>query len=214
MKRKSAIWFNLLIAVVSYAAWLTLIFRLVDSGSFADVGLWSLKYFTILSNLLNGTVCLVYALRLRSGRVSAGLQRWKLTGTAAVALTFWVVLLFLGPIFGYSSMYRGANLWMHLLLPLLSMAAYVLLDRGCRIPGRDSLFAALAPLVYALGYVLNILINGLGEGFGTNDWYGFLHWGWGIGFCILGVILLLTWLNALALNAMNGLHAGKTAKKP
>ena len=76
MKRKSAIWFNLLIAVAGYAAWLTLIFRLVDSGSFADVGLWSLKYFTILSNLLNGTVCLVYALRLRSGRVSAGLQRW------------------------------------------------------------------------------------------------------------------------------------------
>lgn len=209
MKQKTAVLANLLIGLASWSAWLTMLFRLVDSGSFADIGLWSLKYFTVLSNLVNGTVCLLYALRLRQGRVSAALQRWKLTGTAAVALTFWVVLLFLGPIFGHAGMYRGSNLWLHLLLPLGGMACCALLDGGCRLPQRDSLFALLAPLGYAAGYVLNLLINGVGEGSRTNDWYGFVRWGWGIGFLILGAILLITWLAALALNALNRRFASR-----
>ena len=203
MKRKAAFVSNLFVGVVSWGAWLVLVFHLVDSGSFAAIGLWSLKYFTVLSNLLNGTISLLYAFRLRRGDVSARLQRWKLTGTAAVGLTCWVVLGFLGPIFGYASMYRGANLWMHLLLPLISMAEYALMDDGCRLPQRDCLFAALAPLGYAAGYILNILLNGIGQGPGTNDWYGFLRWGWGVGIGICAVLLLITWLTALALNALN-----------
>ena len=84
MKQKASFSLNLFLVFASYAAWLTMLFRLVDSGSFADIGLWSLKYYTVLSNLFNGTICLLYALRLRSGRVSARLQRWKLTSAAAV----------------------------------------------------------------------------------------------------------------------------------
>ena len=212
MKHKIAFCTNLFLGLVSWGAWLTMVFRLVDSGSFSAIGLWSLKYFTVLSNLLNGTVCLCYAVRHRQRKVSAGLQRWKLTGTAAAALTFWVVLFFLGPIFGYARMYRGANLWLHLLLPLLSMAAYVLLDDGCRLPGRDSLFALLAPAAYAAGYVLNIFINGVGEGWQSNDWYGFLRWGWGVGVGILALILLVTWLTALGLGALNRRFATKAEK--
>ena len=209
MKQKTAAFINLLIGLASWGAWLTMLFRLVDSGKFADIGLWSLKYFTVLSNLFNGTVCLLYALCLLRGKVSARLQRWKLTGTAAVALTFWVVLLFLGPIFGHAAMYRGSNLWLHLLLPLGSMASYALLDGGCRLEQRDTLFAVLAPLGYAAGYVLNMLVNGVGEGPRTNDRYGFVRWGWGIGLLILGAFLLITWLTALALNALNRRFASR-----
>lgn len=212
MKQKAAFLSNLFVGLMSWGAWLFMVFRLVDSGSFAAIGLRSLKYFTVLSNLLNGTVCLFYAIRHRQGRVFAALQRWKLTSTAAAALTFWVVLLFLGPIFGHANMYRGSNLWLHLLLPLVSMAAYVLLDDGCRLPGRDSLFALLAPAVYAAGYVLNILFNGVGEGWQSNDWYGFLHWGWGVGIGILAGILFVTWLTALGLSALNRRFA-KSAEK-
>lgn len=200
MKRRLSMICNLLVAVLTLAAWFLAAFYHDPEALLAAKGFSNLKFFTVLSNLFNGLVCLIYGLRLLRGRpLTRRLRRWKLTATAAVALTFLIVIAFLGPLYGHRYMYRGSNLFYHLLLPLLSMLDYVLLDPGPSLRARDTLFAALPALLYGLGYTLNLLVNGVGVWPDTNDFYGFLNWGWGVGLGIFGGVVLLDWLSALLL---------------
>ena len=81
---------NLLIAVIVLWVWLSMTFRLGRLGSQSEGGFGNLRYFTVLSNLLQGGVSLAYACGIRTGR-------FKLASTTAITFTFFIVLLFLGP---------------------------------------------------------------------------------------------------------------------
>jgi hypothetical protein len=70
---------------------------------------------------------------------------------------------------------------------------------------KKTLITALPSLLYGLGYLINILINGIGEGRNSNDWYGFLTWGYGTGFLIFALILLMNWLIACLMQLLNKL---------
>ena len=87
---------NILIAVIVPCAWVWMMMR--GSGSLAATGLNSLKYFTVLANLLEGLASVLF---LRSARPAAQL---KYIAGVAVTLTFMTVMCFLGPIFGYRFM--------------------------------------------------------------------------------------------------------------
>ncbi len=113
----------------------------------------------------------------------------RYAAAASVGLTFLTVLLFLGPLYGYRSMYRGANFWFHLAVPVLSAADFCVSEGLARFSFRQSLWAVAPMLLYGLGYVANILINGR-EG---NDWYSFLLWGYPVGVGIFVLLILLTW---------------------
>ena len=179
MKKTLTLLINAFVALISFGACLIMALR-SSSGLLTGAGLTNLKYFTVLSNLLNGVVCLLYALALarvlrgRSAGISRRLQRAKLTATAAVALTFLVVVAFLGPLYGHRFMYRGANFWFHLCLPVLSMRSFALLEEGPVLSRRDGLWAGLPALLYGAAYALNLAVNGVGEWPNTNDFYGFL----------------------------------------
>ena len=71
---------NLLIAVLVLWAWVSMAFRLGGHGSLSAGGLQSLRYFTVLSNLLQGGVSLTCALGRRP-------RRLKYASTTAVAPT-------------------------------------------------------------------------------------------------------------------------------
>ena len=43
-------------------------------------------------------------------------------------------------------------------------------------PG-DNALALIPSILYAVYYVVNMVLNGVGEWPDTNDWYGFLNWG-------------------------------------
>ena len=126
----------------------------------------NLRYFTVLSNLMQAGVSLAYVL---GGRP----RRLKYASTVSVGLTFFVVLLFLGRLYGYAPMYSGANFWFHLVVPILAMADFLCLDREGGYTLRDSLMSLIPSLCYGLFYVGNLLINGV-KG---NDWYGFARGG-------------------------------------
>ena len=189
---------NLLIAALVLWAWLSMTFRLGRHGSLSAGGLQSLRYFTVLSNLFQGGVSLACALGADTGR-------WKYASTVAVALTFFVVLLFLGPTYGYDSMYTGANFWFHLVVPLLAMADFLFLDRGRDYRPRDSLPAILPMLAYSLFYVGNLLANGVRE----NDWYGFAKHGPKSAVAAFVIILATNWVIALLLRRIRAFVQGR-----
>lgn len=134
----------------------------------------------------------------------------KLSAAAAVMVTFLVVACFFGPLYGYGQLYLGSNLWFHLIIPLLAIVEFCLLDG--EIPFRKTLLSGVPALVYGCVYLGNVLINGKGEWPNTNDWYGFLNWGYGPAMAIFFIIVLVSWGVACLLRWINskmGKHAAK-----
>ena len=174
---------------------------MIIGTSFTDKGLRALRYFTVLSNLLMGLAALLYSialLRLLLGRTET-VPRWNqvllLMGAASVGLTFLVVIGFLIPVVRAKGLFRSANLWFHLVVPLLSMGSYLFLDRFRRLKKRAMILGALPMLLYGAFYTGNCLLNGVGD-YGNyqscNDWYFFLVWGYPAGVGIFALLIGVT----------------------
>lgn len=206
-RRTISLALDILIVIMVFYAWACMIFAWGDNGTIAAGGFRNLKYFTVLSNLLMAAASAVNIIvTIKSKRNSTEIPAWtdifKYVGATATALTFLVVVSFLGPVYKVPGLYSGANLWFHVVVPVLGCINVVISDFG-EIAFKDS-FKALVPLlIYGVGYIGNILINGMGDKPYSNDWYGFLYWGWGIGMVILAILIVLTWSMALI---MRGLH--------
>ena len=163
-----------LTAVLVFVTWLMMMFG--PGGSFAARGLWSLKYFTVLSNLLMAAICLFSIAAERRALAGGELPSWfgplRLAGVTSLTITFVVVMAFLGPVFGYAGMFVRANLLFHAVVPLWALGVFVAFRMGGLIPFSRTPAAVVPVLLYGAGYVANILINGVGQGPTSNDWYG------------------------------------------
>ena len=178
MRRIISLLLNLLIAILVLLAWLYMSLTVDRHGRFSAEGLWNLRYFTVISNVMQGIASLLTVPRLlRKKPLSQALVRFRFMATVSVSLTFFTVLLFLGPVFGFDGMYDGANFWLHLIVPVLAMVDFCAVDRNEKVQFKDTLFAILPILLYGFLYVGNIVVNGIGKGTDTNDWYGFAVWG-------------------------------------
>ena len=212
-RQKISLILDILIALLFLIAWLRMILAWGDNGTISASGFRNLKYFTVLSNLLMGVASalnVVYTIRKirKNIDVPTWITRLRLAGASAVTLTLLVVLLFLWPVFHIPGLYSGANLWLHLLIPLMAIASFVL---GAKEPIslKESVFSVIPMLIYGAWYVGNNIIYGIGEWPDTRDWYGFLTWGWGIGILILIAIILMTWGAGLILRfAHNKVYYG------
>ena len=186
---------NILIALMVIGAW---VFMMSNRGGLlSSTGLSSLKYFTTLSNLFVAVVSVVISVRLlmrlngKSVTISRTLFMFKYMAVSAVGVTFVVVIVMLAPFLGLAALYKGANLWFHLIVPVFSAAEFVAFENFCHIRLRDAVLCGMPPLVYGLVYIINILINGVGEWPNANDLYGFARWGIPIGIAIFAVIVLI-----------------------
>ena len=208
-KQKAKIWLILeaAITVGVYAVWIRLFFK-HSGGMLTSRGIYNLRYYTVLSNLAAGaaSLCCVISVLKNRGGFSRGALRFRFVGSVMALTTFLTVALFFLPLYGWSRLYAGTNFWFHMVFPLLSVAGFLLIPAVELSPGRltfaETLLPILPVIAYAAFYSINILINGRWDLQGSNDWYGFLHWGWGIGWCILGGIVLATWLAGLLLRAV------------
>ena len=196
-------------AVMVVVAWAMLVFG-EGVDRLAANGLGSLKYFTVLSNFLLAAASLAYAvcqvrcLRGAAPEVPRAVHVLKYAATTAVGLTFLTVMVFLGPLFGYPMMFEGGNLWLHLVLPVLSIVEFCVLCGPHELGLRDNLAAVAPTLLYGIGYVANILLNGVGTGPTSNDWYGFTLWGLDKMPLVLAIMLLATFFIGLAIRVANG----------
>ena len=166
--RKLSLAVNLLVAVAVLAAWGKMVFAIDERGTLTAPGLSSLKYFTVLSNLLACAASLAYAaclIRLLTGGapVPYGVTLLKYAGAVSVTLTLLTVVLFLGPTAkeGFLIMFQGANLWFHLIVPLLCILDFCALNPDGPLPFAASLVACVPMALYSAYYLGNILANGV-----------------------------------------------------
>ena len=186
MRMKISRIINLCIGIIVLWVWLSMTFRLGPLGAQSEGGFKNLRYFTVLSNLLQGGVSLAYFFGIRTGR-------WKYTSTTAITVTFCVALFFLGPTRGYDAVYSGANFFSHLVVPVLSVMDFLVFDRSCTFALRDSLVTLIPFAAYGMFYMGNVLINGV-EG---NDWYGFAKAGPRFAISVFAIMLVANWIIAL-----------------
>ena len=187
MRSKLRLIVNIIIVIIVFAAW-GYMFTNKEPGALASAGIMNLRYFTVLSNIAEGIVSLIWTILFIRGVDTSKVDKAKYIAAVSVALTFSTIAFFLGPIYGLLSMYQGANFFFHLIVPVIAMLEYVFAG-GEPVGRRENLLAVLPMLLYGAVYLCNILINGR-EG---NDWYGFVNWGLPVGILIFAVMCLATY---------------------
>lgn len=207
--------FNICIVIFAgigtYLMWIN-----TDSGAgLMSSGFANLKYFTVLSNLFCGAVAI---LRIAYGLFSKKFPILiKLMAASATGLTFLIIAAFLQPLYPDLDLYAGGNRYFHLIVPLLAMAEYLIIKTEGKVPFRYTLYSAALALLYGTFYLVNILINGIGEWPDSNDWYGFLNWGFPIGIAIFAAVVLMDFGIACLLrflnNVVNKLRSKKKVKE-
>ena len=199
--KQKAVWIlNILIVLFSLiGVFIMLLNNSSDGGMLKTDGWKNLKYFTVLSNLFCGIVAAIFM--VRRCETGSGMMTLKLMSATCVTLTFLMIALFFGPLYGWINLYKGSNLEFHLIVPVFAMVEFCLL-RG-KLPFRMAVYSGIPALVYGAFYLGNILIFGKGEWPDTNDWYGFMNWGFGISIVIFGMVVLVSFGIACLLRFVN-----------
>ena len=196
---------TLIVICVAYGTWLMLT-RGGDGTGLISSGLENLKYYTVLSNLFCGIVAIAELVAYVSRKSKFDFTMLKFMAATVTGLTAVIIAAFLQPTYPDLNMYQGSNLWFHLIVPVIAVAECVFTsDVASMLTFGRTMLTMIPSAVYGLFYALNILIRGVGTWPDTNDWYGFLNWGWSIGIIIFLVIIIVTWLVSLALWLMNKL---------
>lgn len=193
---KFRIFLNIALPLIIIYEWLDM-FCFAEENVLSTRGIASLKYFTILSNFLEAFACVWWLYKKN--------EVLKYVASVSVMLTCIVVIVFLGPLFGYRLMYAGPNLWFHLLVPLAALFEVLFLVKRSYTK-KENLYAALPMAVYGIFYVGNNVINGIGQWPHSNDWYGFLSWGYPIGVMIYFIILAVTYGIGFIIRKLNDLY--------
>ncbi|MBR2258997.1 MAG: hypothetical protein IJ899_17045 [Blautia sp.] len=163
MKDKMIVIGYFIAAVMVFASWFTM-FSGHDTSSVLSIrGIRALQYYTVDSNLFMGVAALVY---IFSGKTPFS-KVLVLCGTAVVCLTFLTVVCYLGPVMGYTRMFTGSNLYMHMIVPILSAALLICNAGSTGLPLSSACLAGLPTAVYAVFYIRNVIKNG-----SEKDWYG------------------------------------------
>lgn len=183
---------NLLIVILCTAGTVLMFTSGPEAGALSASGLENLKFYTVLSNIFCGLVSLIYLVFRIKGDTPSWLIPLKLAGVCGVTITFCVVAFFFGPLYGFLQFYKGGNFFFHLTEPLAAIIEFIIVKRNF-IPFRYTVISAVPTFLYGCGYLGNILINGIGGPWpDTNDFYGFVNWGYPVGILIFISITLLS----------------------
>lgn len=189
-RSKTELTLNLVIVILTVVGVAFMLTGDPEEGTLQASGIGNLKFYTVLTNVFCGVIALVYLVFILLGKDTGKIRVLKLAAVCGVAITFAVVAFMFGPLYGYPQFYKRGNLFFHLLLPLVAMVEFILVRRP-KMPFKHAVFAAIPTLLYGLGYMTNILINGMGGQWpDTNDFYAFLSWGWPVGIMIFAGITL------------------------
>jgi hypothetical protein len=146
-----------------------------DGTGLMSSGFENLKYYTVLSNLFCGITAAMSCIRYIVKREEYNFLLLKFIAATVTGLTFLIIAAFLQPMYPDLNMYQNANLWFHLIIPITAMIQFLLIniERGF-LPFKYTFITMIPSVLYGCGYLINILINGIGKWPDTNDWYGFI----------------------------------------
>lgn len=194
---------NLIIVIFAVIGIILMLTSEAEEGALQSSGIENFKFYTVLTNVFCGIVASVFLVFKILKKDTEKIRVLKLAAVVGVAITFAVVAFMFGPLYGFLQFYKRGNLYFHLLLPVTAMIEFIVVRRK-KMPFRYTVFAAIPTLLYAIGYLLNILINGIGGPWpDTNDFYGFLNWGWPVGIVIFTGIPLTAFAVACLFRAIS-----------
>lgn len=190
-RRATEIIFNLIIVILTAIGIVLMVTGKSEEGALQSSGIENFKFYTVLTNVFCGLIALIYLVLLIAKKNTDKMAVFKLAAVCGVAITFAVVAFMFGPLYGYPQFYKRGNLFFHLLEPLVAIVEFILIRRK-KMPFKYTVIAAVPTLLYGIGYMSNILINGIGGPWpDTNDFYAFLSWGWPVGIAIFASITLM-----------------------
>lgn len=175
-----------------------------QTGLLAVSGFSTFRYFTTLSNLLEALAALIFiisAIAKRGKPIPKFVEVIKYIASAEVFVTFMTIAAFLGPLYGYVETCSGNNFWFHLVIPIAAILEQIFLSER-KMGLKENLYVMIPTFIYGCAYVINIMINGKGEWPQTNDWYGFLNWGYPVGVVIFIVMCAMAFLLGLILRGL------------
>lgn len=185
---------NSLIVVLTIVAVLLMFFGKSDilSGSRWE----AFKFFTVQSNVFAGIaagISLFYLL-FKKDKYPAWVSVTKLVAASGVAVTFFTVVTYLSIVYkdNLSMLYLGANMFMHVIIPILSILSVVLFEPKTKLRFAMNLYSMLPVTIYGIIYIANVAAhNDYGNVKGW-DWYAFGTYGLGIGVLCLSIIIALS----------------------
>ena len=167
------------------------------------------RFYTVDSNILIGLISfifIIYEFKLLKNKIKEipkFIYILKLIGTCTIALTFFTTLLFLAPQYGFYAMYNNNNIFLHLLVPLLSLITY------CFYEKHDNkyiyaLYGIIPMFIYSIYYMTRVLIHLNNDGLSFKyDFYGFLNGNINNIFIVVPVIYLFTYIISILIIKLN-----------
>ena len=161
------------------------------------------KYFTVQSNLFMGVASGIslYYLLFKKDKYPIWIVIVKLMAVTCLTLTFLTVVGYLAPLMGIDLVFLGPNLYMHLIIPVLSIVTFILIEPKVDLKFKFNLFSIIPSGTYGIFYISCVsAFNDFGNVEGW-DWYAFGTYGIGVG------IVMLFGLNLVAFGSSVGVFA-------
>ena len=187
-KLKISLILNIVIVIMTIFAFITMFtdfkFMPGTETTIASSKVGRLRFFTIDSNLLMGIAALIFLIqeiKLLKGKIKEIDRKYyifNLMSTSAVALTFMVVLVYLGQIApnGLYSMYIDKNLFFHGLIPLVAIINFIFFTNTDKLKFKDTYYGLIPMILYSIYYITNVVIHV--DNFKVSekyDWYYFVQ---------------------------------------
>ena len=203
---------NVIFVLFAVIAMMTGFHFMGDKTALELGGYNAFQFFTFDSNLLLGIVSaifIVYEIMIIKGKtakIPPVLYLFKFASTVAVSLTMLTVVIFLAPTFegGYFILFANANLFFHLVCPLIAIVAFGLFEKPNEIKFKDCIYGVVPMFLYSIYYVIDVFTHmENGKVAPQHDWYGFAQGGT-IGM-ILSVVIMFsgTYLISVLLYLLN-----------
>lgn len=179
------------------------------------------KFFTVDSNILMGIIAIIFAfkekqlLNKKIKKIPVQYYVLKLAGTVGVALTFLTVFLYLARIVdgGVVALLQNSNLFLHLIIPVMSMFTFVLFENSKELKFKHVIYGIIPMTIYAIYYVTNIIIHAENGVVSTvYDWYHFSQGGVQYIIIVLPIMLIFTYVISLVLYFLNKVDLIKSSK--
>ena len=194
----------------------TIIMFTIGSGALTSKGFTVFKYFTFQSNIFMGAVAFIYGyyqwliLRKKIDKIPHVLGVFNHIAVTAVGLTFIVVILVLGPGYGYDKMYNNANLFFHALVPVVAIINYLFFEKETKIRFKETLYAMIPCTLYGIVYFI-VVVSQNAYGNLAIDFYNFGKDGPFIGALYFLAIIAISYIFGLFLYFINQLVFKKRA---
>lgn len=197
-KKNLNLFFNfLLVVLVAISIYLMIT---TSDGIIKGSKLNALKYFTVQSNIFIGVSALLSLIYLLfKNRYPNWLVVLKLISTTCLTLTFLTVMGYLAPLMGIFAVFLGANLYMHLIIPLVAIFSFIFIEPKIDIKFKWNFFSVIPSGTYGTIYIICLAANNDYGNIDGWDWYAFGTYGLGVGFVMLIGLNLVAFISSLLL---------------